>query len=90
MNKAADSTTKPPAPKGSVSATSMFLMVADTSARLFVPAIGGTVLGIWADHSFDTKPWMTVVGVALGAATAFLLVFMQLRSIKRAEQKERT
>lgn len=89
MNKAADSTTQPPASKGSLSATSMILMIADTSARLFVPTIGGTILGIWADHNFDTKPWMTVAGVMLGAALAFVLVFMQLRSIKRTEQKER-
>lgn len=89
MNKAADSTTTPSASKGSLSATSMVLMVADTTARLFIPTIGGTVLGIWADHSLDTTPWMTVAGVAAGAVLAFLLVFMQVRSIKRAEQKER-
>ena len=89
MNKAADPTTNPPASKGPLSATSMFLLIPDTSARLFVSAIGGTVLGIWADHSFNTKPWMTVAGVVFGAALAFLLVFMQLRSIKRAEQEGR-
>lgn len=88
MNKAADSTTTPPAPKGSLSAASMILMIADTTARLFIPTIGGTVLGIWADHRFDTKPWLTVAGVTGGAVLAYLFVFMQLRSIKRAEQKE--
>lgn len=88
MNKAADSTTNPPAPKGSLNATSMLLMIADTSARLFVPSIGGTVLGLWADHSFNTTPWLTVTGVVLGAATAFLLVYTQLRSIKQSEQRK--
>jgi F0F1-type ATP synthase assembly protein I len=88
MNKAADSTTKPPAPKGSLNATSMFLMIADTSARLFVPSIGGTVLGLWADHSLKTTPWLTVAGVTVGSALAFLLVYLQLKAIKTSEQKE--
>ena len=88
MNKAADSTTTPPAPKGSLNATSMLLMIVDTTARLFVPTIGGTILGIWADHSFSTTPWFTVSGVMIGAATAVMLVRQQLRSIKKSESKD--
>lgn len=90
MNKVADKTSTPHSgQQASLNATTMFLMIADTTARLFVPTIGGTILGLWADHTWGTKPWMTITGVVFGAVIAFLLVNAQLRSIKMADKKER-
>lgn len=60
--------------------------VADTTWRLFLPSIGLTVLGIIADKILDTKPWMTFIGVTIGAILSFTLVYGQLKGIKKSEQ----
>ena len=54
----------------------------DTTWRLFLPTIGGTVAGIWIDNSFDTKPFATVAGVTIGALLAFFLIYIQLKKVK--------
>ena len=56
--------------------------VADTTWRLFLPTIGGTVLGLWADNSLNTKPWMTIAGVSLGTILAFGLIYAQLKKVR--------
>lgn len=61
----------------------MFATLADTTARLFVPTIGGTILGIWADHSFNTTPFLTIFGVLLGTALASMLVYLQIQKVKK-------
>jgi len=52
---------------------------ADTTWRMFVPIIGIALLGIWADHTFATKPWMTIIGIIIGVAIATVLVRQQLQ-----------
>lgn len=54
-------------------------IAADTTWRMFVPIIGGVVLGVWADHSFSTKPIGTIIGTVIGVAIAALLVRQQLQ-----------
>lgn len=62
------------------SAIFVFGTMADTTWRLFVPTIGATLLGVWGDKSFTTKPWLTITGITLGAAIAVLLVRQQLKA----------
>lgn len=78
-DKSGDSPTPPP--KNADASTVILLLgiAGDTTWRMFVPVIGGTALGIWGDHSFDTKPWLTVIGLAVGVVVAGLLVRNQLR-----------
>ncbi|MBL8159678.1 AtpZ/AtpI family protein [Candidatus Saccharibacteria bacterium] len=64
------------------SAILVFGTIADTTWRLFVPSVGGTLLGVWGDNSFHTKPWLTLTGIVLGCALAVLLVRQQLTSVK--------
>lgn len=52
--------------------------IADTTWRMFIPSIGGTLLGVWADRSWGTTPWLMIVGIAIGAGVAGLLVWRQL------------
>ena len=59
-------------------------LIFETTFRLAVPAIGGTILGVWADNAFDTKPWLTVIGVTLGAAAAVWLVAKQIKKVTGA------
>lgn len=57
----------------------LFTIAADTTWRMFVPIIGGTALGIWADKTYATKPWATIGCIAVGVVIAALLVRNQLK-----------
>jgi hypothetical protein len=57
--------------------------LADTTWRLFVPTLGGTILGIWADRSFDSRPWFTTIGVLLGSTLAFIFVYLQIKKVQK-------
>ena len=56
--------------------------IGDTTWRMFVPSVGLTLLGVWADAQFGTKPWLMVVGIVLGFFGAFLLVKKQIVGLK--------
>lgn len=56
--------------------------IADVTWRMFVPSIGGCVLGVLADRTFGTKPWFTVAGVTLGFFVVGFLIWQQLRKAK--------
>ena len=70
-------------PSAPTASTVLLLLgtVGDTTWRLFIPAIGGTVLGLWVDNTYDTTPWATVIGVLVGCAVAVSLVYMQVRKV---------
>lgn len=72
---------KPSAPSPSI-VLLLLSTVADTTLRLFVPSVGGTVLGLFADTILETKPWFTVIGVTFGTALAFWLVYDQIKKVK--------
>jgi len=60
--------------------------IGDTTWRMFVPSVGLTLLGVWADSQFQTKPWSMVAGILLGFLGAFLLVKKQIGSIKARKE----
>ena len=55
--------------------------IGDTTWRMFVPTIGLTFAGVYADKSFGTKPWLTTGGIILGTVIAGLLVKRQLQKV---------
>ena len=57
----------------------LFTIAADTTWRIFLPIIGGTIAGVWGDHALGSKPWATIAGMAVGASVAALLVRLQLK-----------
>jgi F0F1-type ATP synthase assembly protein I len=59
----------------------VFSTVGDTTWRLFIPTIGGTLLGLWADKSWGTTPWLMILGIVLGSAAAVALVRAQLKKV---------
>lgn len=59
----------------------------DTTWRMAVPTIGMTLLGVWADQSFSTKPWLMMIGIVVGFVFAILLVMKQLDVIKKRRDK---
>ena len=52
--------------------------IADTSWRMFVPALIGIVGGYFLDQMCATKPWLFLGGTILGCTIAGLLVKRQL------------
>lgn len=54
--------------------------MADTTWRMFVPAVIFVGLGLWADLSWGTKPWLTVLGAVIGLAAGIMLIRQQLRA----------
>lgn len=60
----------------------MWATFGDTTWRLFVPSVGGTLLGAWADESWGTTPLMIIIGTALGMSCAIWLVVLQYRKVK--------
>lgn len=80
MSAAADKSDKtgtPSQPQRSM-VVLLFIIAADTTWRMFVPIIGGTALGVWADNTLTDKPLGTVIGITVGIAIAALLVRQQL------------
>ena len=57
--------------------------IGDTTWRMFVPSIGFTLLGVWGDNVFATKPWLMICGVVFGFVMAGVLVKWQIDSTKR-------
>jgi len=70
--------------------TYLFVTAADTTWRMFVPMVGFTLLGVWADRHFGSKPWLMVIGIVVGVIGAILLIRNQLQSTRNKSKKERT
>ena len=77
MSDAANSSDKTPPPDKST-VILLFTIAADTTWRMFVPVIGGTILGVWADNTMTAKPIGTIVSIAVGVIIAALLVRQQM------------
>jgi predicted F0F1-ATPase subunit len=58
----------------------------DTTWRIAVPVILGAALGIWADRSWGTKPWLTLLAVVIGFVFAGLLLKRQLDAVMKQEK----
>ena len=78
MSDAANSSDKTEGPPTKSTAVLLFTIAADTTWRMFVPVIGGTILGVWLDNSINSKPYATIASMAIGVGIAILLVRQQL------------
>jgi len=70
---------KESAPSNKSTVVLLFTIAADTTWRMFVPVIGGTLVGIQLDHMFGVKPLLTAAGIFAGVGVAALLVRQQLK-----------
>lgn len=57
----------------------LFSIAADTTWRMFVPTLGGTLLGLWIDDMNNTEPWYGVGGLAIGIVITTFLVRQQYK-----------
>lgn len=67
----------------------IFSTIGDTTWRMFVPSVGFTLLGVWADAQLGTKPWLMLAGIVLGFAGAVLLVRKQMSDVKRRKEERK-
>ena len=65
----------------------LIMSMADTTWRMFVPSIGMTLLGVWLDTVFTTKPWLMIIGIIVGFAFAILLVRKQMDTINKRRDR---
>lgn len=56
---------------------------ADTTWRMFVPTLGGTLIGLWLDGQFGTEPWYGIGGLVLGIIITALLVRQQYKQVDK-------
>ncbi|MDO4781333.1 MAG: hypothetical protein Q4A34_03035 [Candidatus Saccharibacteria bacterium] len=59
------------------------VIIGDTTWRMFVPAIGMTLVGVWLDGVYHTAPIALCFGIAIGFTIAGLLVKMQISRVMK-------
>ncbi len=86
---AASTTTNTSGGKAPFTAGIIGLTFLDTTWRIVTPVLLFTILGIVADRTLGTKPWLTiVVAVPLGFVFAALLVKRQLDAVEKSEKQK--
>jgi F0F1-type ATP synthase assembly protein I len=66
------------APTGKSPASVLILTIADTTWRMFVPTIGGLLLGRLVDQHWSLNPLGMIVGLVIGTCATALLIKRQL------------
>jgi hypothetical protein len=85
---AASTTTHDSGGKPSLGVGTVALTFLDTTWRIAVPVILCTLLGIFADLTLGTKPWLTLLAVPIGFGLAVLLVKRQIEAVTSGEGKK--
>jgi F0F1-type ATP synthase assembly protein I len=49
---------------------------------MFVPILGGTILGVVCDKQFGTYPIAVIAGIVIGVIITGLLIWKQLKRIR--------
>jgi hypothetical protein len=87
MKQAADiPTTKPRTNDAQMGVGVIATTFLDTTWRIAVPVVMFAALGIWADRSFGSKPWLTLLAVVIGFVLAGLLLKRQLDAVMKEEK----
>lgn len=85
MSKAADSTTKSPSEPATVSLSTIALDLLGTAWRIAAPVLIFAAIGLFADRSWNTGPWLTLIGMVTGFGLAAMLVKEQIKKITKPE-----
>lgn len=76
-----DDTPRPRGKSRQPSAVILLVTAADTTWRMFVPTLGGTVFGLWLDGQLNSEPWFSISGLALGTLLTALLIHQQYKKV---------
>ena len=85
---AANPTTKHSSGDSNLPVGAIALTFLDTTWRIATPVILCTLLGIWVDLHYGTKPWVTLTAVLIGFGLAVLLVKKQIEAVQKMEGKK--
>ena len=85
---AASTTTNTSGGKAQFTTGIIGLTFLDTTWRIVTPVLLFTILGIVADRTLGTKPWLTIlVAVPVGFVFAVLLIKRQLEAVEAADKR---
>lgn len=79
MKSSPDKSGDTPTPPEQSTVLLLLGIAVDTTWRMFVPIVGGAILGVWADNAVTPKPLATCLGIGVGIAIAALLVRQQMK-----------
>lgn len=86
-HEAAGKTTQSVSGKNDFTLGRLALDFADTAWRIAIPVVLLALVGIFADKSLDTAPWLTLLGTLLGFGLAAILIKNQIASVQQRESK---
>jgi uncharacterized membrane protein (Fun14 family) len=61
----------------------LFTTIADTTWRMFVPTIGGTIIGIITDHALNSAPVWTTIMIIVGSLISLSLIYLQMKGVRK-------
>lgn len=64
----------------------IYMTIADTTWRMFVPVLLGALLGYVVDKWLASRPIGVISGLGIGIVLAVLLVVMQYKRIARQQE----
>lgn len=73
----------PRPPKTTSTVVLLLSDIADVTWRMFIPTIGGLLVGIWLDGIWHTSPWVAATGFVLGIAVTVVLVRQQVKKVNK-------
>lgn len=71
----------PRPPKTTSTVVLLLSDIADVTWRMFIPTIGGLLVGIWLDGIWHSSPWVAATGFVLGIVITALLVRQQVKKV---------
>ena len=80
---AAKSSDDKPKPPEKTTALILLATAADTTWRMFVPTLGGTFVGLWADGAWHISPWGGIGGLMIGIVITALLIRQQYKEVDK-------
>lgn len=57
--------------------------IADTTWRMFAPVLLFVGIGLWADDSLGTGPWLSLAAVLIGSLGSGILIKQQLARVNK-------
>lgn len=81
MSSSSNKGDKAPTPPNHSTVILLLADIADTTWRMFVPTLALAALGLWADTTYQTGPWLSLAGVLVGCGIAALLIKKQFKRI---------
>lgn len=45
-------------------------------------------MGVWADRKLETKPWLTLIGLAIGMGAGFYAFYLRVQAASKAGREQ--